>query len=99
LSAGSGFQGFQGARPRYARPKRQDGMIPHDLWRLGLFVFGAGLIVCPIITDLLRAVVHRRRERADGLGGTQDIALWGTMAGGLCLLGFLICLGFYLATR
>jgi hypothetical protein len=28
-------------------------------------------------TEIVRSVVHRRRERRDGLGGTQDIAIWG----------------------
>jgi hypothetical protein len=35
----------------------------------------------------LRAVIHRRRKRRDGLGGTQDIAMWGALAMGACLLG------------
>jgi hypothetical protein len=28
--------------------------------------------------EILRSVVHRRREQTQGIGGTQDIAMWGT---------------------
>ena len=28
--------------------------------------------------EILGSIVHRRRERLYGIGGTQDIAMWGT---------------------
>ena len=42
-------------------------------------------------TEIVRSVVHRRRERRDGLGGTQDIAMWGTFIGLACFIGAGIC--------
>lgn len=42
-------------------------------------------------TEVVRSVVHRRRERRDGLGGTQDIAMWGTLIGWGCFIGAGIC--------
>ena len=42
-------------------------------------------------TEIVRSVVHRRRERRDGLGGTQDIAMWGTFIGLACFVGAGIC--------
>jgi hypothetical protein len=42
-------------------------------------------------TEIVRSVVHRRRERRDGLGGTQDIAMWGTLIGWACFIGAGIC--------
>jgi hypothetical protein len=42
-------------------------------------------------TEIVRSVVHRRRERRDGLGGTQDIAIWGTFIGLACFIGAGIC--------
>jgi hypothetical protein len=57
------------------------------MWKIVTQLFIAGTIVSPLVTEVLRAVIHRRRERRDGLGGTQDIAMWGTLAGFACLLG------------
>ena len=42
-------------------------------------------------TEIVRSVVHRRRERRDGLGGTQDIAMFGTFIGLACFVGAGIC--------
>jgi hypothetical protein len=42
-------------------------------------------------TEILRSVVHRRREQRDGLGGTQDIAMWGTFIGLACFVGAGVC--------
>ena len=49
-------------------------------------VFLAGVIVSYLTTELLREVIHSRRKRRDGLGGTQDVAMWGTLAMLVCLL-------------
>lgn len=53
-------------------------------------VFLAGVIVSYLVTEVLRAVIHRCRKRRNGLGGTQDIAMWGTMAIFTCLLAAVI---------
>lgn len=42
-------------------------------------------------TEMVRSAVHRHRERRYGLGGTQDIALWGTLVGWACFVGAGIC--------
>jgi hypothetical protein len=35
--------------------------------------------LCMPTTEFLRSVIHKRRERAQGIGGTQDIAITGTL--------------------
>ena len=55
---------------------------------IGLIVIGVATMIG---TEVIRSVVHRRRERRDGLGGTQDIAMWGTFIGLACLIGAGIC--------
>ena len=57
------------------------------MWTTARRAFLAGVIVSYLVTEVLRAVIHRRRKRRDGLGGTQDIARWGALAMGVCLLG------------
>ena len=42
-------------------------------------------------TEIIRSIVHRRRERLQGIGGTQDIAMWGTFIGLACFVGAAIC--------
>ncbi|MEW4490936.1 hypothetical protein AB1L42_22840 [Thalassoglobus sp. JC818] len=32
-----------------------------------------------MMTEVLRSIIHARRKSKDGLGGTQDIAMWGTI--------------------
>jgi hypothetical protein len=43
-------------------------------------VFMVGFLTAPVVIEILRSVVHTRRERQFGIGGTQDIAMWGTFA-------------------
>lgn len=67
------------------------------MWRIGTLFFVALSIVSPVVTDILRSVIHRRRERREGIGGTQDIAMWGMLVGFGCMLAAGICgLGWYL---
>ncbi len=40
-------------------------------------------------TEILRSIMHRRRERTVSIGGTQDFAMYGTFLG----LAFFICAG------
>ena len=42
-------------------------------------VFAICSFVSMIVTEIIRSIVHRRREKRYGLGGTQDIAMWGTL--------------------
>ena len=46
-----------------------------------------------VALEVLRAIIHRRRERRNGLGGTQDIAMWGTLVMFLWIIASLTCLG------
>lgn len=48
-------------------------------------------IAVKIGREILRSVVHRRRERYYGLGGTQDIAMWGAFIGAACFIAAGIC--------
>jgi hypothetical protein len=47
-------------------------------------VFGFVVIIG---TEVLRSFMHRRREQTQGIGGTQDIAMYGTFLG----LAFFVC--------
>ncbi|NJR32799.1 MAG: hypothetical protein HC778_08355 [Chamaesiphon sp. CSU_1_12] len=49
-------------------------------------------------TEIVRGVVHRRRERLHGIGGTQDIAMWGTFLTLACFVGAGICGLFWITT-
>ena len=57
-----------------------------SMWRIAagilVFVGGGGMI----LTEVLRSVIHSRRKSKDGLGGTQDIATWGTIICGELLI-------------
>lgn len=52
-------------------------------------------IVCMVATEVIRSLLHRRRTSQDGLGGTQDIAMVGTLVGGALLLAAGICGGLW----
>ncbi len=47
--------------------------------------------VAMIGTEIVRGVVHRRRQQLSGIGGTQDIAMWGTFLALACFVGAGIC--------
>lgn len=54
------------------------------------FKFCIAAFVTFVVTELLRVWVHRRREAVNGLGGTQDIAFWGTLVAGLFVVAALV---------
>ncbi|MCS6865863.1 MAG: hypothetical protein RMJ56_03320 [Gemmataceae bacterium] len=58
----------------------------HVVW-VAAIVFTAASVVGPGVIEVLRMIVHHRRAQRDGLGGTQDVAMWGTFAlwGGIVL--------------
>jgi hypothetical protein len=37
-------------------------------------------VSCIVITEIARSLIHARRAKRNGLGGTQDIAMIGTFA-------------------
>ena len=47
--------------------------------------------VIPITIHILRNIVDRRRLQREGLGGTQDIAMWGTLVMFVWLLATITC--------
>ena len=59
------------------------------------FILAAAGVAVVIGTEILRSIIHRRRERRDGFGGTQDIAMWGTFISLACFLGAGLCALFW----
>lgn len=62
------------------------------MWRTGAFLFTALTIAALVATEVARSLIHRRRERRDGLGGTQDVAMIGVGVAGLCAVAAIVCL-------
>jgi hypothetical protein len=69
------------------------------MWGVASAVFTASGVATLVGTEILRSLVHRHRERRDGLGGTQDIALVGQLVAGVCVLGASICGVVWLSQR
>ena len=61
------------------------------MWKAATFLFVARGILSLVVTEVLRSIVDRKRRDRDGLGGTQDIAIWGMMIGWLCALSAIVC--------
>ena len=59
------------------------------MWKTATIVFGGLTIATPVVVELLRALIHRRRAR-NGAAGTQDIAMFGTFFGIATLVGTLV---------
>ncbi len=67
------------------------------MWKAATISFAAAGIATPFVIEILRAIIHRRRERRNGIGGTQDIAMWGTVAGLGFWIGAVVCgIGWFL---
>ena len=61
------------------------------MWKIGFISCLIASFLVLVGTEALRSYVHRYRERVHGIGGTQDIAMWGALLGYVCLLGALVC--------
>ena len=61
------------------------------MWGTLTAVFALACVAATIVTEVVRAVVHRRRAQRDGLGGTGDIAMWGTFVGFLLFAVTIVC--------
>jgi hypothetical protein len=48
--------------------------------QIAMWVLWAAVVVCYIGTQVVRGIVNERRLRRDGLGGTFDVFLWGSLA-------------------
>ena len=69
------------------------------MWKTATMILVTCAVLSAVLTEVLRSVVHARRKSKDGLGGTQDIAMWGTLLGYLLLLGAGVCGLAWLFTR
>lgn len=68
-------------------------MFTRDPFLTAAAVFTALMAMALIGTEVLRAVVQARRERAGmGMAGTQDIALWGVIVSAVFAVGAVISL-------
>ena len=67
--------------------------------RLAAGLLVAAAVFCMICMEFVRSFVHKRREQQTGLGGTQDIALWGTLAGLVCMIAAAVCFGMWFSQR
>lgn len=48
------------------------------MWKIAALTFTAARMAGPVVIEITRCIVHARRVERDGLGGTQDLAMWGT---------------------
>ncbi|QDU36717.1 hypothetical protein Mal4_10090 [Maioricimonas rarisocia] len=51
-----------------------------------LAVTTIAVLVILVATEILRSIIDRRRRERDGAGGTQDIAIAGTLLAWFCLI-------------
>lgn len=51
------------------------------MWKTATIVCAAAACSTPLAIEIVRVIVHRWRVKKDGLGGTQDICMWGSFAG------------------
>lgn len=56
------------------------------MWGVATAISTGALLVSLVTTEVLRSLMHRQREKLSGLGGTQDIAMWGAFASMLCIM-------------
>jgi hypothetical protein len=72
------------------------GVGRRRVWKVAAILATATFVAGPVVIEILRSIVHARREKRDGLGGTQDIAMWGsfTMLG--CGILAAVCWGIHL---
>jgi hypothetical protein len=61
------------------------------MWKTATVFFVVLGILSLVVTEVLRSIVDRKRRDRDGLGGTQDIAIFGTLIGWLCVFGAIVC--------
>ncbi len=69
------------------------------MWGTAAVVLVIAAILELIAVEVLRSVIHRRRERRDGIGSTQDIAMWGMFVGWAIIIGAVICGVIWLLSR
>ncbi|PAY16688.1 hypothetical protein CKO51_25715 [Rhodopirellula sp. SM50] len=60
-------------------------------WRTATFALVIALVVDLTAVEILRSIVDRKRREATGIGGTQDIAIWGTLIGVVLVIAIVVC--------
>ncbi|MFC0019498.1 hypothetical protein, partial [Roseibacillus persicicus] len=53
----------------------------YSMWKTATLLSVAGVIVAIVVTELVRGVVDRYRTKTQGMGGSQDVLLVGTVIG------------------
>lgn len=61
------------------------------MWKVAAVTLFFMAFTTLIVTEVLRSVVHGIRQRRDGYGGTQDIAMWGTFVAWFFLIAAIAC--------
>jgi hypothetical protein len=56
------------------------------MWKLLTIYSAFGLVLSVIATEVAREIFSRLRANNYSAGGTQDIALWGTIFGSMCFI-------------
>jgi hypothetical protein len=69
------------------------------MWGTATTVFVVAGIATLIGTEVVRSIVDRYRKQTRGIGGTQDIAIWGMLIGYVCVAGAVVCGGVWLWNR
>ncbi len=69
------------------------------MWGTAAVVSVIAAILELIAVEVLRSVIRRRRERRDGIGSTQDIAMWRMFVGWAIIIGAVICGAIWLLSR
>jgi hypothetical protein len=62
------------------------------MWLTILAYALGGFVAAEIGTEILRSIVHRRREQRSGIGGSQDVAMWSLIPKALLLLVGIVAL-------
>ena len=62
------------------------GQKHNAMWKTIAFVLAVAGVLSMVVTEVLRSIIHARRKSKDGFGGTQDIAMWGTITCGFLLI-------------
>jgi hypothetical protein len=60
------------------------------MWKIATIFFITSLIISQVGIEILRSIIHKKREKKNGWASTQDIALYGIIIGSICILGALI---------
>jgi hypothetical protein len=69
------------------------------MWHAATTAFVVATIATLIGTEVVRSIADRYRKQTRGIGGTQDIAIWGMLIGCVCVAGAVACGAVWLWNR